>query len=479
MEENLNEQDFKIYALLTGSGIGTKPLQSFLDSHMEIITIPGYPLVYFYPHWNHWKKMLDEWSWDNIIQIFLERHASVIDSRLIPGFNGLTTLGDDGCGYIKIDKVKFVKYLKEYLQNKKIDSRTFLLGIHIAYAMVSNNSIKDCKVIIYHLHNVQYLQYFLDDFPEGKVIAMSRDPRANIRGRVRSAYYVDNGKLNKTDAIIYQKYPYNNTCRSLYHDTYDILEKIKADNIAIVSLESLYYNLDKTMRSLSSWINVKFNDSMLIMTFAGQKWWGDEIYDMGRLNSINPRVVSTKWKSDLPLIEWFVIEGLSYQLMTKHGYKTEKYKKDSIKNLLLLFLFILLPSSYEIQTIKHYFNPKKYIEFLKASINESNKKNHLKDYTINATYLYKWTYIDLKLWRTPMYKRFIINLQKSSDCNIVIYNLCRVNYVVSVHIKLLFSILLYPATYIKRVLIMYRALCRKIFKRYHIPPLIYSMSIEK
>ena len=67
MEENLNEQDFKIYALLTGSGIGTKPLQSFLDSHMEIITIPGYPLVYFYPHCNHWKKMLDEWSWENII----------------------------------------------------------------------------------------------------------------------------------------------------------------------------------------------------------------------------------------------------------------------------------------------------------------------------------------------------------------------------------------------------------------------------
>ena len=155
------------------------------------------------------------------------------------------------------------------------------------------------------------------------------------------------------------------------------------------------------------------------------------------------------------------------------------FEKDSIKNLLLLFLFILLPSSYEIQTIKHYFNPKKYIEFLKASINESNKKNHLKDYTINATYLYKWSYIDLKLWRTPMYKRFIINLQKSSDCNIVIYNLCRVNYVVSVHIKLLFSILLYPATYIKRVLIMYRALYRKIFKQYHIPPLIYSMSIKK
>ena len=470
--------NLEIYALLTGSGIGTKPLQSFLDGHPKIITIPGYPLVYFYPHWKHWEETLNEWSWDSIVKIFTERHASVIDSRLIPGFNGLATLGDNGDDHVEIDKVKFIKYLKEYLHGKKISSRTFLLGVHIIYAMVSNTNKNNYKIIIFHLHNVQYLRYFLDDFPEGKVISMSRDPRANIGGRIKSAHNVDNGKLNKTDAIIYQKYNYINVCKSLYHDTYNILDEMKPSNVAIVGLENLYYNLEQTMQNLSNWIGIEFNSSMLIMTFSGKTWWGDKVYNMGRLNSINPRVVSTGWKSGLSLIEWFIIEGLSYQIMTNHGYKVEKYKKDNIVYRLILFVLILLPSSYEIQTIKYYFNPKKYIEFLKASINESNKKSHLKDYTINATYLYKWSYIDLKLWKTPMYKRFIINLQKSSDCNIVIYNLCRVNYVVSVHIKLLFSILLYPVTYIKRVFIMYRALYRRFFKRYHIPPLIYSMPLK-
>ncbi len=474
MNDNL-----KIYALLTGSGIGTKPLQSFLDGHHNIITIPGYPLVYFYPHWENWKKTLNQWNWDSIINIFTERHASVIDSRLIPGFNGLTALGDNGNKHVEIDKFQFVKYLKEYLSDKRISSRTFLLGVHIAYAMVSDTGKNNYKVIIFHLHNVQYLQYFLNDFPEGKVISMSRDPRANIDGRIRSAYNVDNNKLNKTDAIIYQKYNYNNVCKYLYHDTYDILNEIKSSNVAIVSLESLYYNLERTMRHLSHWIGIEFNSSMLTMTFAGKTWWGDKVYNMGRLNSINPRVVSTGWKSSLSLIEWFIIEGLSYQIMTNHGYKVEKYKKDNIVYRLILFVLILLPSSYEIQTIKYYFNPKKYIEFLKASINESNKKSHLKDYTINATYLYKWSYIDLKLWKTPMYKRFIINLQKSSNCNIVVYNLWRVNYIVSVHIRLLFSILLYPVTYIKRVLIMYRALYRRCFNRYHVPSLIYSMPLKK
>ena len=66
--------NLEIYALLTGSGIGTKPLQSFLDGHPKIITIPGYPLVYFYPHWKHWEETLNEWSWDSIVKIFTERH---------------------------------------------------------------------------------------------------------------------------------------------------------------------------------------------------------------------------------------------------------------------------------------------------------------------------------------------------------------------------------------------------------------------
>ena len=40
---------------LVGTGrAGTKILQSYLDGHENILTIPGYPLMYLYPHWQSW-----------------------------------------------------------------------------------------------------------------------------------------------------------------------------------------------------------------------------------------------------------------------------------------------------------------------------------------------------------------------------------------------------------------------------------------
>ena len=44
--------------LLAGfiSTSGTKLVQSQLESSKEILTIPAYPLLYFYDHWNDWEK---------------------------------------------------------------------------------------------------------------------------------------------------------------------------------------------------------------------------------------------------------------------------------------------------------------------------------------------------------------------------------------------------------------------------------------
>ena len=100
-----------VVGLGCGSGIGTKPLQAFLDGHKGIYMIPAYPLVYFYPHWATWEKDLNNWTWESIINIFCEKHASVLDSRQIPGHNGLRTLGENQTEHVEIDKSLFITYL--------------------------------------------------------------------------------------------------------------------------------------------------------------------------------------------------------------------------------------------------------------------------------------------------------------------------------------------------------------------------------
>ena len=91
--------------------------------------------MYFYPHWQTWKTELkNKYTWENILNTFCEKHASVLDTRKIPGFNGMTNLGNSGNEHISIDENKFKQTVLFLLKNKEISSKNFLLAIHYAYS---------------------------------------------------------------------------------------------------------------------------------------------------------------------------------------------------------------------------------------------------------------------------------------------------------------------------------------------------------
>ncbi|MCG8605878.1 hypothetical protein MJD09_12910, partial [bacterium] len=144
-------------AALVVPGTGTKLLQSLLDSHEQIYMIPAYPLMYFYPHWMTWETELkDVWHWKALIDIFCEKHASVLDSRKIAGHNGLTTLGESHDQHIEIDESLFRSLLLYMLQDEPIHRRTFLLAIHYCYALCQSENLRDKKLLLYHIHVIDY-----------------------------------------------------------------------------------------------------------------------------------------------------------------------------------------------------------------------------------------------------------------------------------------------------------------------------------
>ena len=136
-------------ALIVGAGTGSKLLQSHLDNHPEIYMIPAYPLMYFYPHWQSWlDELRDSWNWPVIVDEFCKRHASVIDSRRIPGHNGLTRLGENRNQHISIDEAEFKANLLQLLQDEEISSRNFLLAVHIAYALCKGEDVFLKRVLV-------------------------------------------------------------------------------------------------------------------------------------------------------------------------------------------------------------------------------------------------------------------------------------------------------------------------------------------
>jgi hypothetical protein len=200
---------------------------------------------------------------------------------------------------------------------------------------------------------------------------------------------------------------------------------------------------------------------------------------MEKMNSINPRVVSEKWRSELSNKEKFVIEGVSYSLMIKYGYLPEKYKKDNFLYRSLLLVLIAIPSQFETKVLLKNLRFSNYISFIKKSFQESSQHETLKDYTRNGTYLYKWSYIYLRLWNTPLYKKFVIEVQNTRKNNVFKYLIVRVFYIASLNVRYFYSIIFFPIVIIKRINLMYNSLIKRIKLGDNIPVLLEKKQYKK
>lgn len=470
MENNINKtlpsfEDIpkpQMVAIVHASGSGSKVFQAFIDGHEEVYMVPAYPLMYFYPHWQTWEKSLvNNWTWQNILNVFCEKHASVLDSRKIPGFNGMTNLGDNRNEYISIDENRFKQIVLYLLKKQTITSRNFLLAIHFAYAYCRDEDISKKKILVYHIHSSEYLvELLFKDFPDVLTVGMIRDPRSNLERRYKgSLRNVDDGKLNVSDALINRKRPYFQACEHGFNGL-NLLNGLPLTNTKVIKHEDLILNLEKVMRTSAAFLGITYNSNLENISFGKKIWWGAAVYDMKPTNKVNSTILSKDWKNSIGKTDWFVREGVLYDFFKKYSYELLKYKNDNWINRAILLIAIALPSKIERSVFWEYCNPKNHIEFLKACIAEATNKVPLKDYTWNATYLYKWTYKDLKLWRKRWYVN-VLELGNSKSSHIIRFS-GQLIYVSSNYFRFLFSLITYPGIIVKRCLLQYQYFFRRL-----------------
>ena len=147
----------KIVALsLFISGAGTKLIQSQIGNSKQVMTLPSYPLLYFYSHWEMWIKKYSKLTISKTFKLLMFHHGSIIDSSKILGFNGLNNLGKNKNKSIKVSKKKFKYFFQKYLKNKEISSKNVLIAIHYAFHKARGKSFKEIKYILFHIHNYEY-----------------------------------------------------------------------------------------------------------------------------------------------------------------------------------------------------------------------------------------------------------------------------------------------------------------------------------
>ena len=463
----------QVVALVAAARAGTKVLQSFLDGHEELLMVPGYPLMYLYPHWSDWVQThAANLSWSLLIELLCEKHASILDSRKVRGLTGMDRLGETQNEYVKIDEDFFRTALRQLLGAAPIARRTFLLAVHYAYGLCQGQDIRKCPVLFYHLHFPGYLRELYEDFPDLKVVNNIRNPIASVHAGARMSSTVNDSKLNLSDALIYSGRNYRISSQ-IHFSIFHRLAYLGEDRFALIKLENLHRDLEGCMRRFASWLGIQFTQDLLQSTFDGKLWWGD-VKNKEPVNNLDPKAMTDKWKKSLSRIDVFVIEGICYDFLNRYDYSLIVYKKDCLLRRLLVGLCILWPNKAEWKQLAFYLNPASHIRLLFHALNESTGKTPLKDYTWNGTYLYKWTYLDLKLWSPRWYNRFAASGPEgvSVPQKIEDVSLRGLIYVGVIYARFWWAIITYPMELVRRYRIYYGQFFRRLKKKEFMPKLL-------
>lgn len=321
-------QNLPVVALVTTGRTGSDFLQSLLDFHPQIASFNGHFAVYseFFTNALTFSilgaRPAD--AADEFIGRYLYKLVSFYDIQ-----EAKDTLGDDYCGWFRIDTALFKAHIVGLMGDLPLTSRNFLLAIYGAYNLCLGQNIDLFRLFFHHPHLDYELKYFLSDFPNSRLIFSVRDPRANFCSHVENfrQYY----KSHDNQQHIFK-------CLQMALED-SILADIYGLEYTAVRLEDL--PREEIIKKLANWLNIEFNETMLRSTWAGLDWHGDRI-SIKKFASTgwSPDRTENGWEKKLGMIEKYIINYITYYRLIWYNYKVNKI---TFLDTLFVPFLILLP----------------------------------------------------------------------------------------------------------------------------------------
>ena len=388
-------KNIQIFALSAGNGSGSKLFQSLIDKSDGLAMLPGYQLQYLCPFYEEWSK--DKiLNWTKIIDKIFYQFPGIFDSRISSGNEKLDRLGEEEKKYIIIDKNKFKKFFLKFSENLVLNRRNLILIIHLAYMRCLEKDIQNTKVILFHIHVPWYIEnFFLKDFPDGKIISMTREPKNNIFSRYKTSYLkAEELKLRKSDFFLVRYRAAYNVFKYITTGLNVVPKKLKNDHF-VIKHEQLKYSLKNSVTEILKKMNINFNENNYQPTFNGLLW-NDQFYSTKKYDESN--IVKANFDnvySENKNLN-FVLEGILSELYSKLKYRKTLFSNTFINN---MKLFILIFKFNEIETneMAILFNIKNIKFFFKNRELERLDTNIR--YNWNGIYRYRWTIISEKIYK--------------------------------------------------------------------------------
>jgi hypothetical protein len=229
------------------------------------------------------------------------------------------------------------------LKGRPVTARNFLTAVYVAYELCLGRDLSKKKLFLHHLHHVRKVGDFTADFPEARIICMTRDPRAlYVSG-------VENWR-RYNPATDVPSYPLYILWRAV--DEILPLRAFNDGRLKVFKLEDLAS--EKTLAEVCGWLGVSVDPCMKESTWAGMRWWGDEV-SQNRVpkneRGFSATMVINKWEQRLGAVEKALLNYLLVDILAWYGYPHRR--QDGILTALLMVLAIPLPTRYE----RRYLSP--------------------------------------------------------------------------------------------------------------------------
>ena len=304
-------EEKQIVFLVCAGRAGSGFLHSLLDSHPEILMLPME--LKFHATWCR----LD---CDNVESIddMVEKWCG--NSKLVRFREGIHSDRRND-KFTNCEFERFRTKLSLCLKNRSLERHQVFYAIHEAYALAIGQNIDRIKTIVEWPADPSWLENSFEDFPDARIINVTRDFRANYAS-LKQTYLntrrslVDYGSKNFVGKMALVK-----IIKSLYQDARKIAflpQKLEEKNFLTVRLEDLHMDLENSVRVVARWLGIRYQESLLQSTLGGKAWLGNSSYKV-KVAGVDKRIL-TRWKSKLSKSEVIIIEYIFQDMLRKYEY---------------------------------------------------------------------------------------------------------------------------------------------------------------
>jgi len=379
-------------ALVTTGRVGTDFLQSLLDSHPEIHVFNG--VLFFHQFWENSACARNPDGIDpaDLTDEFIGLHLEKLKSRY-DHQERKDQLGDNKDQSVDIDLPLFRQHMVGLLARRPVTSKNTLSAVYIAYAQCLGQDLSSKKLFFHHIHHIWKLDRYLADFPDSKIISMTRDPRATFVSGI------ENWRKYSTQE--------DHPARVLFvlNRTLEDAGALKAngpDKFHVLRLEDL--GDEAILHEVCDWLGVAYDECMKKSSWAGLRWWGDRLSPKEipkEEEGFSATITNNNWQQRLGWVDRYVLTYLMADRLACYGYTVKP--TSGVVAALLVFLLIPYPMTYEWR----FFSP----GFLLNCIKAGNHKRVLAGpiyYVGRLALFYKFLFrkwsgakFDLPLFRHP------------------------------------------------------------------------------